>query len=226
MGCAPPRPDAAAGRRTGRRRLLKSLAGAGAGAVCSTPWGLGTAALLVPPGRAAAASAAEPAEVALLRAGGVVVMLRHGLTTPGTGDPDGFRPGVCSTQRNLSDEGREQSRRIGDWFRRHGLVPAAVRSSAWCRCRDTAQLAFGSHTLWPAIDSTFGTSEAAARLPVIAQALAKLPRGSFEVWVTHQVNITSATGAYLGMGEAVIARATGPGGPAPAVVLGTLRFEA
>jgi phosphohistidine phosphatase SixA len=218
MGCVPhpPEPLAPAGPR--RRRVVQALAGSGA--LLTLPW----------PGPAPAASAApagpaDPPEVALLRAGGVVVMLRHATTTPGVGDPEGFQPGVCSTQRNLSDEGREESRRIGAWFQRHGLVPAAVRSSAWCRCRDTAQLAFGRHTLWPAIDSTFGTGDSAARLPAVAQGLKQVPKGQFEVWVTHQVNITSATGATLGMGHAVIARAATGGGGAPAQVLGSLRFN-
>lgn len=213
MGCARRPPEPAALSPARRRGVLQGIAGASALLAC--PWPA-----------AAATRAAEPAEVGLLRSGGLVVMLRHALTTPGVGDPEGFQPGVCSTQRNLSEEGREQSRRIGAWFQRHGLVPAAVRSSAWCRCRDTAQLAFGRHTLWPVIDSTFGSGESAARLPAVAQALKQLPRGAFEVWVTHQVNITSATGANLAMGHGVIVRPATGGGALPGDVLGRLDFGA
>src|SRR5687768_13463128 len=79
------------------------------------------------------AGAAEPDAEALLRAGGVVVALRHALA-PGTFDPPGFRLGDCSTQRNLDDEGRAQARRIGQWFASRSLQPARVRSSPWCRC--------------------------------------------------------------------------------------------
>ena len=74
------------------------------------------------------ATAGADAE-ALLRKGGVVVVFRHALA-PGTFDPPGFRLGDCSTQRNLSEEGREQARRIGQWFRAHDLRPRAVLSSA------------------------------------------------------------------------------------------------
>ena len=48
-----------------------------------------------------------------LVAGGQVVLLRHGTTTPGVGDPTGFRLDDCATQRNLTEAGREESRRIG-----------------------------------------------------------------------------------------------------------------
>ena len=59
---------------------------------------------------------------ALLRQGGCVVLMRHALTEPGIGDPAEFRLGVCSTQRNLSDEGRAQSRRTGEAFQREGIA--------------------------------------------------------------------------------------------------------
>ena len=178
------------------------------------------------------AAQAPPSPVDALRAGGVAVLLRHATTTPGIGDPPGFRPGDCATQRNLSDEGRAQARRIGAWFARHRLAPAAVRSSAWCRCIDTARLAFGRDEPWTALDSFFGTPDAAAergQTQSIDAALRALPAGRFEVWVTHQVNVTAATGAFLGMGEGLLVRAAGAGGEAPPArpaVLARLSFEA
>ena len=79
------------------------------------------------------ATAADSTEqvAQLLRQGRCVVAFRHALA-PGTFDPPQFKAGDCSTQRNLSDEGRDQARRIGAWFRQQALVPAAVRSSPWC----------------------------------------------------------------------------------------------
>ncbi|MGH7366865.1 MAG: histidine phosphatase family protein, partial [Candidatus Rokuibacteriota bacterium] len=59
------------------------------------------AALLLP-----AAARADDAIWARLEAGGQVVLLRHGTTTPGIGDPPGFRLGECATQRNLTEAGR------------------------------------------------------------------------------------------------------------------------
>ena len=172
--------------------------------------------------------------VDVLRAGGVAVLLRHATTTPGVGDPPGFRPGDCATQRNLSNEGHEQARRIGAWFARHRLAPAAVHSSAWCRCIDTARLAFGRGEPWAVLDSFFGSSDAVAerlRAQSIDAALRALPAGRFEVWVTHQVNVTAATGAFLGMGEGLLVRAAGDGyageaSPVRPAVLARLPFDA
>lgn len=127
------------------------------------------------PALAAASASSAPADPgALLRQGGVAVLLRHAQTTPGTGDPAGLRLGDCATQRNLSDAGRRQARRIGAWFGERGLRPAAVRSSAWCRCIDTAMLAFGRSTPWPPLHSFFGEPPAAreASRAALARALA------------------------------------------------------
>src|SRR5262245_58346084 len=74
---------------------------------------------------------------ARLAGGGAVVAFRHALA-PGTFDPPGFVLADCRTQRNLDDEGRAQAQRIGAWFEARRLRPAAVRSSPWCRCLDTA----------------------------------------------------------------------------------------
>ncbi|MDD2546305.1 MAG: histidine phosphatase family protein [Burkholderiaceae bacterium] len=142
---------------------------------------------------------------AQLRQGGCVLLLRHAQTTPGIGDPPEFQLGRCETQRNLSDAGRAQADRIGAWLQARQLAPSAVRSSAWCRCIDTADRAFGSHTRWPALNSHFGdrldTPDTTAELRT---ALQKRPSGPFEAWVTHQVNITALTGEVPAMGEGFV----------------------
>ncbi len=156
---------------------------------------------------------------ALLRTGGCVVMLRHAQTTPGVGDPTHFRVDQCNTQRNLSEEGRAQSRRIGQWFRTHGLQARAVQSSAWCRCRDTADLAFGRHTVLAALASTFNDrADQASQTQALRARLRTVPAGQFDVWVTHQVNIASLTGAGPAMGEAFILGTEG-------TILARTRFE-
>ncbi len=154
----------------------------------------------------------DPAAEAMtaLRRGGVVVLLRHAATEPGIGDPPGFRPGECATQRQLSEPGREQARRIGTWFSARGLAPAEVRSSAWCRCLDTASLAFGRARAWPPLNSFFGERSAeSAQSAALRKALGRLPAQNFEVWVTHQVNISALTGVSPGMGEALVVRMSG-----------------
>lgn len=151
----------------------------------------------------ARAGAADPA--ALLRQGGAVVLFRHALA-PGTFDPPGLVLSDCSTQRNLSDEGRAQARRLGDWFRARGLKPAAVKTSPWCRCIDTAQLAFGSAEVWPALGSPSGRPEAerSAQVAALRAELAQVRPGRFEVWVTHQFVISALAPTATDSAEGVI----------------------
>ena len=101
-----------------------------------------TAALLVLLGIHGAAQASEQLW-ALLKGGGQVVLMRHAITTPGVGDPPGMRLDDCSTQRNLTDEGRRHARQTGEVFRARGVAVDRVRASPWCRCLETARLAFG-----------------------------------------------------------------------------------
>lgn len=151
---------------------------------------------------------------ALLREGGVVIAFRHALA-PGTLDPPEFRLGDCSTQRNLSAEGRVQARRIGEWFESRQLKPARVRASPWCRCIDTAQIAFGRNEAWAPLGSPRGASEGtnAASLAALRASLGEIARrrGRFEVWVTHMFVLSDLTGSNSSSGEGLVLRA-GHGG--------------
>lgn len=154
--------------------------------------------------------ATDPQPRDLIRTGGVVVAFRHALA-PGTFDPPGFRIGDCRTQRNLSEEGRTQARRMGHWFQAQALVPAQVRSSPWCRCLDTARLAFGQTQVWPALGSPHGAAEATneAHLGELRQVLADVSRqpGRFEVWVTHMFVLSALVGSDTAVGEGLVLRA-------------------
>jgi len=142
-----------------------------------------------------------------LRAGTAFAMMRHALA-PGTGDPQSVVIGDCTTQRNLSDDGRGQSRRIGDQFRANGIPAARVFTSQWCRCAETAELlGIGDVTPLPALNSFFadmarGDDQTTALSTWIAGYKDKTPL----VLVTHQVNITALTDVYPRSGEIVIAR--------------------
>lgn len=156
--------------------------------------------------------AAEPDLATLLRQGGVVVAFRHALA-PGTFDPPGFRVEDCRTQRNLSEDGREQARAIGRWFQAQGLQPARVRASPWCRCLDTAHLAFNQAEAWPALGSPRGAVETtnAAHLRELRTALAAATqqRGRFEVWVTHMFVLSALADTGTDSGEGLLLRADG-----------------
>ena len=153
--------------------------------------------------------------VNLLREGGVVVVMRHALA-PGTFDPPEFKLGDCRTQRNLSAEGRTQAALIGQWFQRNELRPSRVRSSPWCRCIDTATLAFGSAEPWAALSSPHGGSTnvnaQAQRELALAVSAASKQAGRFEVWVTHQFVLNDLVGVGADSGEALLLRADKDGG--------------
>ena len=156
---------------------------------------------------------AEEEPWALLRQGGHVVLLRHAQTTPGIGDPEGMRLDDCGTQRNLSDEGREHARRVGAEFRRFRVPVDMVLSSEWCRCVETAGLAFaGTADVWPALNNLFGRPE--NRQKQIDELAARIGawRGKGNlVLVTHGSTILALTRAGVQMGEMVILSPKGEG---------------
>ena len=78
-----------------------------------------------------------------LRQGGYSILFRHTATEKFARDPATFSIDDCSTQRNLSDEGRRQAERIGRSFEKLGVRVGEVLSSPYCRCMDTGELAFG-----------------------------------------------------------------------------------
>ena len=84
-----------------------------------------------------------------------VLFLRHALA-PGFGDPANFSIHDCRTQRNLSQAGREQSRRIGQYLRDEAIGLEVILSSRWCRCVETAaELGLGPFTTHDGLNSFF-----------------------------------------------------------------------
>jgi phosphohistidine phosphatase SixA len=76
-----------------------------------------------------------------LEDGGKLIFIRHAYA-PGSGDPSNFNLNDCSTQRNLSKEGRKQAEYIGEFFKNKKIKIDKVLSSEWCRCKETAEIAF------------------------------------------------------------------------------------
>lgn len=139
---------------------------------------------------------------------GYVVMMRHA-TAPGTGDPANFKLDDCSTQRNLSAEGREQARQIGEAFRRRNISVIRVLSSQWCRCLDTAALLnLAKVEPFPALNSFFNdfSTEATQTAQVKQFITENRNTNGVIIMVTHQVNITSLTEIVPQSGEAVVLR--------------------
>ena len=164
--------------------------------------GVATAGTLLAWPAQAAADKAHAELAQLWRREGGALIVRHAVTESGLGDPPGFVLGQCSTQRNLSDAGRQASRAMGAWMQAQQIKPDAVLSSQWCRCQDTARFALGAYEDWPALNSTFGgQGDPNAQQKALRARLLAMPKGQREVWVTHQVIMTALTGAYPEMGE-------------------------
>ncbi len=140
-----------------------------------------------------------------LRSGEHFVMIRHALA-PGMGDPATFTINKCETQRNLSQQGRDQARYIGELFRKNGISAAQIYSSQWCRCLDTAKLlGLGTVKELPILNSFFKDFDnEIPQTEALAQWLRKQYLTTTMVLVTHQVNITAFTDIYPGPGEMVI----------------------
>ncbi len=140
----------------------------------------------------------------------MVLMMRHEQTVPGVGDPPGFKLDQCVTQRNLSAEGRERARQTGERLRTAGIVFSEVRSSRWCRCLDTARLAFGRVDPWPALDSFFADPQRqSAQMRSLEEGLASFKGQQPWMLVTHQVVISAALGVWTAMGDVVAAERDG-----------------
>lgn len=155
-------------------------------------------------------------------------MFRHAIA-PGGGDPSGFRLGDCSTQRNLSTEGREQARDMGEQLRERGVPVDRVLASPWCRSKQTAELmGLGPVKTLRRLGSVFQASNATAQRR--ERATRRLidrhaNRDDVLVIVGHQANIIDLTGIAPTSGEGVVVRARARGGeleilgrvPAPSV---------
>ncbi|NNJ91903.1 MAG: histidine phosphatase family protein [Gammaproteobacteria bacterium] len=147
-----------------------------------------------------------------LKSGNHFALMRHAIA-PGTGDPSYFELGKCSTQRNLSLEGRNQALEIGKRFRANGIDKMHVFSSQWCRCLETAKLlSLGAVQELPALNSFFQKYEREElQTQMLKEWLVKQDLTEPLLLVTHQVNITALTKVYPASGEIVIVRQSKPG---------------
>jgi phosphohistidine phosphatase SixA len=141
---------------------------------------------------------------------GYVVLLRHAQTVPGTGDPPGFELDDCTTQRNLSQEGREQAVRIGRAFRDRKIPIQRVLSSQYCRCLDTARLLnLGNVQPSPMLNSIFEdrTTATQQNKQVRQEIFNHRNTPGVIVMVSHFANIGEISGISPESGEAVVVKA-------------------
>ena len=145
--------------------------------------------------------------------GGFVLLIRHASTEPGQGDPPGFRLEDCATQRNLSAQGREEARRLGARVRASRVPIERVYTSPWCRCRETATLAFGRADDWQPLASIFDFPERESDYTErVRKRIASYSRRDLRgnvVMVTHNVNIAALTRESVAPAEIVVVRGEG-----------------
>ncbi|PWB39407.1 MAG: histidine phosphatase family protein [Rhodocyclales bacterium] len=166
---------------------------------------------------------ADDALWAKLKAGGNVLLIRHAATEPGLGDPPNFFLGDCRTQRNLSDAGREEARRVGRALKWRAVAVSEVRASQWCRTLETAELAFGHPPVpWEALNSLHKDPDREAeRTRAVAALVATVRPPQNVALVTHNFNIRALTGISPSTAEIIVVR--GEGGKV--VVVGRLPVQ-
>ena len=156
---------------------------------------------------------ADEAMWKLLQRGGQVVLMRHPVTDPGVGDPEGMQLGDCSTQRNLNDEGRAHASRIGEALRARKVEIGRVLASPWCRCVETARLAVDDVPQpSPALGNVFGQQDIApSQLAQLRQLAGDRPPRGNALLVSHGSTIFALTGVSPATGEMVVLTPFGRG---------------
>ena len=138
--------------------------------------------------------------------GGKLIFIRHAYA-PGSGDPDNFNLNDCSTQRNLSNDGKNQAKNIGEFFRKNKIKIEKVISSEWCRCKDTSSLAFESFETKNFLNSFYSSKFAKnknSQMLDLRKYIKNFKSKKNLVLVTHYVVISEALNYAPSSGEIVI----------------------
>ena len=141
-----------------------------------------------------------------LKHGGKLIFIRHAYA-PGNGDPQNFNLYDCSTQRNLSENGREQSKKIGNLFLKNKIDIKNVYSSEWCRCKETAEIAFKKFETKKFLNSFFSAKFSKNRKKQVIdfnKFLKNWDQKQNIIFVTHYVVISELLNYAPSSGEIVI----------------------
>ena len=159
-----------------------------------------------------------------LRQPGHAAFMRHSEAPGGAGDPPGFRPDDCATQRNLSEDGRAQARRTALALQRNSVAFDQVFTSPWCRCRETAQLVTGRQAEdFAALGNLVGREEhRTSQIAALKARLGELDPSARPLFVTHGILIAALLGVQPAQGEIVVVRIGTGGEPSLA---GRLRVD-
>jgi phosphohistidine phosphatase SixA len=149
---------------------------------------------------AAPAARADDKEIAqALRAGGLVLVVRHGATFPDQADTDTLNLDNIAAQRNLNDKGKALAKAFGDALRQAGVPVGKVYTSKFNRAFETAVIA-GFPNIEKTTDLTEGglvvsPNENNRRAEAFRKMLAVAPKDHTNtILITHQPNIIAALG--------------------------------
>jgi broad specificity phosphatase PhoE len=143
---------------------------------------------------------AEDKDIArALRAGDLVIVVRHGATFPDQADTDPFNLDNIAAQRNLNDKGKALAKGFGDALRQAGVPVGKVYTSKFNRAYETAVIA-GFQDIEKTTDLTEGglvvsPNENNRRAEAFRKMLASAPKAHTNtILITHQPNIIAALG--------------------------------
>ena len=134
-----------------------------------------------------------------LRAGGLVILVRHGATFADQADTDPFNLDNISAQRNLNESGKALARAFGEALRQAGVPVGKVYTSKFNRAYETGTIA-GFTDIDKTADLTEGglvvtPNENSRRAEALRKLLATTPKPTTNtVLITHKPNIVDALG--------------------------------
>jgi len=134
-----------------------------------------------------------------LRAGGLVVVVRHGATFPDQADTDPLNFDNIVDQRNLNEKGKALAKAFGDAIRKAGIPVGKVFTSKYNRAYETAVIA-GFEQIEKTADITEGglvvsPNENNRRVQAFRKLLGTAPSaGTNTILITHKPNIVDALG--------------------------------
>jgi broad specificity phosphatase PhoE len=145
------------------------------------------------------AAADDAGVVRALRAGGLVIVVRHGATFPDQADTDPFNFDNIAAQRNLNDKGKALAKAFGDALRQAAVPVGKVYTSRFNRAYETAVIA-GFKDIEKTADLTEGglvvsPNENSRRADAFRILLGTAPApGTNTIIITHKPNIVDALG--------------------------------
>ena len=143
-------------------------------------------------------AAADDTEQAL-RAGGLVIVVRHGATFADQADTDPLNFENIAAQRNLNDKGKTLAKAFGDALRQGGIPVGEVYTSKYNRAYETAVIA-GLKNIEKTADLTEGglvvsPNENNRRIEAFHRMLGTATKqGTNTILITHKPNIVDALG--------------------------------